>query len=395
MFARWGRLVYRRRWLLLFGSAVLLGLSIGGIATGGTLAESASFGTQLPAGQASKLIQRELRPNQGSSTGSTMPLLFRGDNLVASDPAVRIAVEEALLPLYYDSRVTGIYTPYTVPDPSNLISRDQHMVEVQGTLKDNSPVAARYYKQLLAKADPGPLTMTATGQVPLNDAFNTTLEEDIQRAELVVFPISLLMLVVIFAAIVAAALPVGIGLLTILGGVGGTLFLARFTDVSQYALNIITLIGLAVSIDYSLFIVNRFRDELAAGASREDAMVVTMATAGRAMFFSGLTVAIGLSAMLFFQGTFLASMGAAGAIVVAVAVIYGLTFLPALLAISGRNVNRLRLPARGGGVNGGRGFWHGLATWVMKRPIIVLVPTVGFLLIAGSPFLNLRLANGD
>src|ERR1051326_2105190 len=224
MFARWGRLGYRRRRVLLFRSAVLLGLSIGGIATGGTLAENASFGTQLPAGQANKLIQRELRPNQGSSTGSQMLLLFRSDTLVANDAAFKVALEEALLPLYYDSRVTGIYTPYTVPDPSNLISRDQHMVEVQVTLKDNSPVAARYYKQLLAKADPGPLTMTATGQVPLNDAFNTTLEEDIQRAEIVVFPISLLMLVVIFAAIVAAALPVGVGLLTIPGGLGLSAF---------------------------------------------------------------------------------------------------------------------------------------------------------------------------
>ncbi len=150
-----------------------------------------------------------------------------------------------------------------------------------------------------------------------------------------------------------------------------------------------------MSIDYSLFVVNRFRDELAAGASREDAISTTMATAGRAITFSGITVAVGLSAMLFFQGTFLASMGAAGAIVVAVAVLYGLTFLPALLSIIGPGVNRLRLPSIRGGVSGGRGFWHGLATWVMKRPVVVLVPAVAFLLVAGSPFFQLRLANGD
>ncbi len=126
-------------------------------------------------------------------------------------------------------------------------------------------------------------------------------------------------------------------------------------------------------------------------------MATTMATAGRAITFSGLTVAVGLSAMLFFQGTFLASMGAAGAIVVAVAVLYGLTFLPALLAVIGPNVNRLRLPRlmRNDGALDGRGFWHRLASWVMKRPVLVLVPTVGFLLVAGTPFLQLRLANGD
>src|SRR5260221_11280318 len=192
-------------------------------------------------------------------------------------------------------------------------------------------------------------------------------------------------------------LPLGAGILTIVGGLAGTFFLNRFTDVSQYALNIVTLIGLGVSIDYSLFIVNRFRDELAAGESREDAIATTIATAGRAITFSGLTVAVGLSAMLFFQGTFLASMGAAGAIVVAVAVLYGLTFLPALLAVIGPNVNRLRLPRlmRNDGALDGRGFWHRLASWVMKRPVVVLVPTVGFLLVAGTPFLQLRLANGD
>src|SRR5438046_5742015 len=132
----------------------------------------------------------------------------------------------------------------------------------------------------------------------------------------------------------------GVGMLTILGGIGGTFFLIRFTDVSQYALNIVTLIGLGASIDYSLFIVNRFRDELAAGASREDAIATTMATAGRAITFSGITVAVGLSAMLFYQGTFMASLGAAGAIVVAVAVFYALTILPAALSYLGPRVNR-------------------------------------------------------
>src|SRR5207245_1009636 len=145
------------------------------------------------------------------------------------------------------------------------------------------------------------------------------------------------------ASLVAAGLPLGVGVLTIVGGLAGTFFLNRFTDVSQYALNIVTLIGLGVSIDYSLFVVNRFRDELANGASREDAIAVTMATAGRAITFSGITVAVGLSAMLFFQGTFLASMGAAGAIVVAVAIVYRLTFLPPLPSVVGPAVNRLPL----------------------------------------------------
>jgi len=239
------------------------------------------------------------------------------------------------------------------------------------------------------------VTVYATGQVPINLAFNNTLEQDLQRAEFVALPITLILLVLIFASFVAAVLPISVGILAIVGGVGGTLFLARFTDVSQYAINVVTLIGLGVAIDYSLFIVNRFRDELAAGASREDAIAKALSTAGRAITFSGVTVAVGLSAMLFFQGTFLASMGAAGAIVVAVAVVYGLTFLPALLSVLGPRVDRLRLPFLGRRKPAGTGAWHSMAVWVMRRPWFVLVPALAILLVAGTPFLQLRLANGD
>src|SRR5206468_11493349 len=147
-----------------------------------------------------------------------------------------------------------------------------------------------------------------------------TLESDLQRAEFVTLPATLILLILIFATIVAAGLPLGVGILTIVGGIGGTFFLNRFTDVSQYALNIVTLIGLGVAIDYSLFVVNRFREELERGATTEEALTRTLATTGRAIAFSGLTVAVGLSGLLFYRGTFLASMGMAGAIVVAFAV---------------------------------------------------------------------------
>jgi len=148
-----------------------------------------------------------------------------------------------------------------------------------------------------------------------------------------------------------------------------------------------------VAIDYSLFIVNRFREELAAGRTVEWALVTAIRTSGRAVTFSGITVAIGLSAMLFFQGSFLASMGTAGAIVVAVAVLYALTFLSALLAILGHRVNWLRLPLPTR--RSGRGFWHGLAMRVMRRPVLVLVPMLAILGLLASPFFQIRIANGD
>ena len=399
MFARWGRFVYRRRWAMLAGSAFLLALSVAGILTGGTLVgNGGGFGAQLLAGQANKLITDEINTSstQGT-TSSNMTLLFSSDTSFATDSSFRSALETALAPLADDSRVTGVTTPYTVPaaDAKNLMSRDQHQALVVVTFKDRSSDAQRYYRQVLDEIHPGPLRMVATGQVPLNDAFNSTLESDLQTAEFIALPVTLLMLVLIFASIVAALMPLGVGLLAIVGGVGGTLALARYTDVSQYAINVVTLIGLAIAIDYSLFIVNRFREGLAAGMSREDAIALSMSTAGRAITFSGVTVAIGLSAMLFFQGTFLASMGAAGGIVVAVAVVYALTFLPALLAVVGGGVNRLRLPFLGGVRPEGTGPWHTMAMWVMRRPFVVLVPALAVLILAGTPFLQLRLANSD
>src|SRR2546423_1510354 len=398
MFARWGRFVHHHRWPVLVGSALLLALSVAGIVFGGTLIGNGGFGASLPAGQAAKLEAGELHPKPGTaSQGSEITLIFSSPAMLVTGADFKAALEAALAPLHSDARVTSITTPYTVPqlDEPNLISRDGHEALVQVNLRDKSVDAQGYFQSLLAQVHPAPLSMVATGQVPLNNAFNSTLEADLQRAEYVALPITLLMLVLIFAAVVAAALPLGVGLLSIVGGVGGTLFLARLTDVSQYAINVVTLIGLAVAIDYSLFIVNRFRDELAAGASREDAIATTMATAGRAITFSGVTVAIGLSAMLFYLGTFMASMGAAGAIVVGIAVIYGLTFLPALLSVLGPRVDLLRVPYLGRRRPDGTGAWHTMALWVMRRPLLVLVPALAVLVIAGTPFIQLRLANAD
>jgi RND superfamily putative drug exporter len=395
MFDRWGRFVYRRRWAILVVSAVMLGVSIVGILNGGTLAGNGGFGAKLPAGEALKLITDDIQ-TQRPTIGSQITLIFSSSTLVATEPTFESAMQQALAPLQGDLRVRDVQTPYSGGVPaSGMVSKDQHKAVAYVDLRDSELAAQKYLPQILAEVHPGPLSVVATGQVPIQLAFNGTLEKDLQRAEYVALPVTLILLVLIFASIVAATLPLGVGVLAIVGGVGGTLFLARFTDVSQYAINIVTLIGLAVAIDYSLFVVNRFRDELAAGASREDAIAKSMSTAGRAITFSGVTVAIGLSAMLFFQGTFLASMGAAGAIVVTIAVLYGLTFLPALLSVMGTRVDRWRLPFLGARKPAGTGAWHSMAVWVMRRPFLVLVPALVLLLLAGTPFLQLRLANGD
>ena len=394
MFASWGRFVYRFRWATLVGSAALLAISIAGLLMGGTLTSGGPLTSNLESARAANLITSEFAT---SKVTSNFILLFTSKTESVGDPAYKAAVTAALAPIEGDSRISSLITPYNAPSPriaQAFTSTDGHQALVSIDLKSSGMQARKDYDALRAQVHSGTLTVTGTGFVAINEAFNKTLEADLQRAETVTLPVTLILLVIIFASLVAAGLPLGVGVLTILGGLAGTFFLNRITDVSQYALNIVTLIGLGVSIDYSLFVVNRFRDELARGASREDAVATTMATAGRAITFSGITVAVGLSAMLFFQGTFMASMGAAGAIVVAVAVVYALTFLPAMLSVLGPRVNRLRIPIFRRATTSG-GFWHGLATWVMRRPLVVLLPVVGFLLLAASPFIQLRLANGD
>src|SRR5260370_25744495 len=156
-----------------------------------------------------------MRPNQATSSSSEITLIFGSTTLLASDDAFKSALEEAVAPLQTDSHVTSVYTPYNVPDPSNLMSRDKHHALVEVQLRDSSSNAAKYLNDLLAMVHPGPLTVVATGQVPLNNAFNTTLESDVQRGEVVALPIALLVLVLIFASIVAALLPLSLAVLAI------------------------------------------------------------------------------------------------------------------------------------------------------------------------------------
>jgi putative drug exporter of the RND superfamily len=395
MFARWGRFVSRWRWATLIVSVVLLGASVYGLMSGGTLGTGNSASGTLEAERAATLINNQLSTDKKG--GSNFLLIFSSPDRLVTDPVFRSELENALKPIQQDSRVTAIISPYTVDAATAhaFISKDGHKALVQVDIKSEGERARSDYTALRANVHPSGLSVVGTGGVPINRDFSATLESDLSRAETVTLPLTLLLLLVIFGTVVAAGLPLGIGIVTIAGGLAGTFLLSRVTDVSQYALNIVTLIGLAVAIDYSLFIVTRFRDELAAGKTRPDALATTMSTAGRAITFSGLAVAVGLSAMLFYQGTFLASLGAAGAIVVAVAVFYGLTFLPALLAILGPNVNRLSLPIVGRRPKSGRGAWHRMATWVMRRPVVVLVPALGLLVLAGTPFLHLRLANAS
>jgi RND superfamily putative drug exporter len=391
LFTAWGHFVYRFRWPVLLASIVLL-VASGAIAGQGGKLESGGFIETAESGRASKLIEREL-PRAG---GSTFTLIFTSDTLAATSPEYRAAVEKALAPLRSDVRIDSIVTPYdaSAADPTRMISKDGHSVAVDVAVKDTLDIARDYYPELRAKVTSDTLKVQATGVLAINNGFNAVLQDDLHRAEFVALPLAAILLVFVFGTIIAALVPLGVGGLAVMSGIAGMYLLTHVTNVSVYALNVVTLIGLGVAIDYSLFVTSRFREELRRTGDTRASLGVAMATSGRAVTFSGITVAIGLSGMLFYEGTFLPSMGLSGAVVVASAVLYGLTFLPALLALLGTRLEWLQLPFLQPDASG-RGMWHTIATAVMRRPILVLVPTVALILLAGSPFLHLRLASSD
>ena len=387
---RWGHFVYRRRKAVLAVSLGFFVLSIVGLLTGGQPINAGNYDVESV--HAANLEAAQLP----STTGSSFTLILSSSQATFGQPTFETAVNSAVAPLRNDSRVSALTTPYTASAAAAplLVSTDKHSVLVQVGMRIDFSQARSQYGQIRGEVRSSSLSITATGDVPLAYDFDTYLADDLRRSEVVSLPLALILLVIVFTTGIAALLCLGVGVFAVLGGVGAALALAHAINVSTYAVNVVTLVGLGIAIDYSLFIVTRFREELASGSSVEDALATTMATAGRAIIFSGLTVAIGLSGLLFYTGTALVSMGVAGAIVVAISVLYAVTLLPSMLAILGTRINSIRVPIMQPKPFG-EGAWHRLATWVMRRPWTVLIPTAAILLIAGSPFLDLRLANSD
>jgi len=382
--------VYAHRRSVLALSVIGFILSIVAIATGGEPQNANSF--DFESGRGFTLMS-----NQLPKSGVTFTLILGDSGRLSTHDAFHQEVSQALAPLAADHRVGGIETPYTAPTAlaTQMVSSDGHMVLAVVSLKIDFTAARKQFGELRSEIHAPPqLSVASTGDVPLAYDFDTLLAADLEKAEIGSSAVALVLLLIVFGTGVGALVCLAGGLLAVTGGVGAALLLAHATDVSTYALNIVTLVGLGIAIDYSLFIVSRFREELARGRDVPEAVSVAMGTAGRAIAFSGLTVAIGLAAMLFYRGTFLVSMGICGAIVVAFSVLLALTFLPALLSVLGTRINRLSVPILRPRPFG-QGMWHRIAVGVMRRPLLVLLPTVAVLLAAGSPFFHLHLANTD
>ena len=222
-----------------------------------------------------------------------------------------------------------------------------------------------------------------------------TIKSDLSRAESIALPITLILLVLVFGSLIAAGLPLLVGIVAIAGSFLVLYVVASITDVSVYSLNLTTALGLGLAIDYSLFIVSRYREELQHGLAPHDAVVRTVATAGRTVAGSALTVAVSLTALWLFPLAFLRSFAYAGIAVALLAALGAVVVLPAMLAVLGTKVNSVRIFRHREPKPVGEGVWHRVATTVMRRPIPIATVVILLLLLLGVPFLRLAIGLPD
>lgn len=238
------------------------------------------------------------------------------------------------------------------------------------------------------------LDVYVSGEAVFANAINGNIQEDLKVAEFISIPLTFLLLLLVFGALVASAMPLIIGVTAIIGTFFVMYLLTLFTDVSIFVLNLTTGLGLGLGIDYALLIVNRFREELAKGLTKESAIVNTMKTAGKTVFYSGLTVVVTLISLMFFPLNFLKSMGYAGASVVTLAVFGALIPLPALLVMLGEKVNKGRV-RRGALIQREDGRWAQVARFVMRKPITVVAASLAILFFFISPIGNAKFGQVD
>ena len=396
MFSRWGAFVYRRRRFVLL---VMLLVAAGAAPLAAGTSAQLSAGGWLDKNSESARVSERLQAEFGGGQSAYLAL-FRADAAGADARGAdfQAAIATTLAGVKSDPRVSGV-TGYAETHDDRFVSiagNAAYVVIGLNMTDDKSVEAVDSIEALLAP--PSGYEVALTGFGPIQKDSAALSEKDLVRAETVSLPIAALVLILVFASLVAAGMPLVVAGLAIPTSLAVINLVARETEMSIYVLNIATMLGLALAIDYSLFITSRFREELAKGRNTEQAVQISIATAGKAVVFSGIAVAIGLSGLLWFKASALSSIGLGGAIVVLSSVIFSMTFLPALLGVLGPRVNALstRGILRRLGIGGteataaSESRWARVAHAVMRRPIAVLVPVLAVLFLAGSPFFRLQ-----
>ncbi|MGW1099198.1 MMPL family transporter [Streptomyces sp. NPDC002455] len=400
---RWTRFVTARPRLALLAALVITALAV--FAGSGVADRMGSGGWEAPDAESTyttQVLEREFPDSQPN-----LLLLVDGGAASVDDPAVAAEADRLTERLSAEPGIAGVGSYWRTKSPA-LRSTDGHEAIVAARIEGDEKGAGEILDRIAPayRGTHGPVEVSVGGPVAVRHEMQSIIQEDLLRAELIALPVTLVLLVMVFGSAIAALLPLGVGIVAILGTNAVLRGITEFTDVSVFAQNLTTALGLGLAIDYALFIVRRFREELAAGADTRMAIGTTLRTAGRTVLFSALTVAVSLAAMMVFPQYFLRSFAYAGIAVVLLAAAAALILLPAALMLLGPRVNSLdlrRLLRRRGktasgpveaGERPGRG-WARFSVLVMRRaPVFAVVTTVGLVLL-GLPFLGVKFGTAD
>ncbi|TAM70370.1 MAG: MMPL family transporter [Chloroflexota bacterium] len=400
MFARWGGFVYRFRRVIVLLAVALALLSVP-LALGAS--KELGSGGWLDAGSESAHVADRLAADFGTGQSALIVLFRAPAGTDAGSAAYQAQVGQALARLKADPRVAGI-VGYAQTGAARFVSNDRSMTYVVADLDATDEQSVDQLDSLRAEIEPpAGSTIQLTGYAPLTRDSADQSQRDLERAEAVSLPLALIILVGVFGSLVAAAMPLLVAGLAIPAALALVALVAQHLEMSVYVLNIATMLGLALAIDYSLFLVSRFREELQRGRPVSLAVERAVATSGKAVVFSGTAVGIGLAGLLFLKSAALGSIGLGGAIVVFCSVVFALTFLPALLGMLGPRVTVLSLAGLWSRLRGRprvdplvrppeahESAWGRVAHAVMRHPLAVLVPLVLLLVWVGTPALRIE-----
>jgi RND superfamily putative drug exporter len=396
----WTRAVTARPRLSLLLALLLTALAI--VAGSGVADRLSSGGFQAPHSQSS-YATAALADHFPASQPNLVLLLDAGGAGLDS-PEVIARARQLARSLAADPDVAGVTSYWDARAPM-LRAKDGGSAMITARLRGDDDAVAKEVKRIAPayRGTHGPVRVTVGGNAEVLHEMQTTIQQDLLRAEMIALPITLVLLVMVFGSAIAALLPLGIGIIAILGTSAALRGITAFTDVSVFAENLTTALGLGLAIDYALFIVRRFREELALGAAPRPAVATTLRTAGRTVIFSALTVAAALSAMLVFPQYFLRSFAYAGVAVVLLAAGAALVVLPAALVLLGDRVNALdlrillrrRRAAAGPAAAEPGARYAGLARLVMRRAPAFAIGAVAALLLLGVPFLRVQFGTAD
>ncbi|MEU8678580.1 MMPL family transporter [Streptomyces sp. NPDC048560] len=407
----WTRFVTARPRFALLAALVISALAV--FAGSGVAERMGSGGWEAP--DAESAYTKEVLEREFPASQPNLLLLIDSGDASVDDPVVAREAARLTERLAGEEGITGVGSYWQARTPS-LRSEDGHEAIIAARIEGDETAAGRILDRVAPafQGESGPVEVSVGGPVAVRHEMQTIIEEDLLRAELIALPVTLVLLVMVFGSAIAALLPLGVGIVAILGTNAVLRGLTEFTDVSVFAQNLTTALGLGLAIDYALFIVRRFREELASGSDPRTAVGATLRTAGRTVLFSALTVAVSLAAMLVFPQYFLRSFAYAGIAVVLLAAAAALILLPAALMLLGPRVNsldlrkvlrrRTRKPRTAGEARGADGVehpdgagkgWGRLAALVMRRAPLFAGATTAGLVLLGLPFLGVQFGTAD